>query len=374
MVGLPQLFRAVRQVDVNPVGPGGLLDAFTNATDQFIRGQLYAETIMMQETLQFTGIDKALETQIIDFQNRMKGQATYFYDQIITGNYGYIVAVAGGYHMCALVTVTIDVTAGDIEIAASNDKARRSAASSYSMLADQAYDQSVVTATLATKVTSLDRSLAQYVVAYREALKVVEADLSSAAKTTLEEIETLRQAINQNLSDIVAGGEEVGGAVTNLIVGVLTEITKDKPSAPEKGSQAAKVSEGDSFGVLAIKAVATGASKLSQAEKDLNANNDKLAAAYQRLAQDQTMVAVAKAIEVQNDLFATMVPLAAGASQDINIAFQTVEANLTGFSASITSVTEDNAAASLAKQAHRAEPQWAALNSELQEMKKMIIA
>lgn len=383
MVGLATLARSVRRADLNPVGPDHLLDAYMTATDQFVRGQLYAETVMMQETLHFSGADKGLETQIIEFQSRMKRQAAYFYDQIINGNYGYISAIAGGYHICALASVTIKVTAGEIELAAANDKARSSAASAYSMLSDQAYDQSVATATLATKGASLDRSLAQYVTSYREALKTVEADLSAAAKQTLEEIDTLRKAINQNIASIVAGGQEIGGAVTNLIVGLLTEISKttpapdpkkDKPD-PKKDVSAEKASkEEDTFAVLAIKAVASGASKLSQAEKDLNANNDKLASAYQRLAQDKAMVAVAKAVEVQNDLFAAMVPLSATASQDISISYQSIEANLSGFSASVASVTDDVAAAALAKQALRAEPQWDALNSELQEMKKMIIA
>lgn len=390
MVGLAKLVRSARHADVNPVGPGNLQTVYTAATDQFVRGQLYAETVMMQETLHFSGVDRGLETQIIEFQSRMKRQAAYFYDQIINGGYGYISAIAGGYHMCALASVTIKVTAGEIELAATNDKARSSATSAYAMLSDQAYSQSVATATLATKAASLDHSLAQYVTSYREALKQVESDLTAAAKKTLEDIDALRKAINQNIADIVAGGQEIGGGVANLVVGMLTEITKltvapdpkkDDPDAkkdepePKKDGPVLKASANDdTFAVLAIKAVASGASKLSQAEKDLNANNEKLAAAYQKLAQDEAVLAVAKAVEVQNDLFAAMVPLSATASQDISISYLSVEANLNGFSASIASVTDAAAASALAKQALRAEPLWDALNSELQEMKKMIIA
>lgn len=397
MVGLAKLVRSARHADVNPVGPGNLQTVYTAATDQFVRGQLYAETVMMQETLHFSGVDRGLETQIIEFQSRMKRQAAYFYDQIINGSYGYISAIAGGYHMCALASVTIKVTAGEIELAATNDKARSSATSAYAMLSDQAYSQSVATATLATKAASLDHSLAQYVTSYREALKQVESDLTAAAKKTLEDIDALRKAINQNIADIVAGGQEIGGGVANLVVGMLTEITKltvapdpkkDDPDSkkdepePKKDEADAKKdgpvlkasANDDTFAVLAIKAVASGASKLSQAEKDLNANNEKLAAAYQKLAQDEAVLAVAKAVEVQNDLFAAMVPLSATASQDISISYLSVEANLNGFSASIASVTDAAAASALAKQALRAEPLWDALNSELQEMKKMIIA
>lgn len=58
-----------------------------------------------------------------------------------------------------------------------------------------------------------------------------------------------------------------------------------------------------SFVVSAISGAQEGTTKTLQARDDLKANNQKLAEAYQRLAQANSLVAVAKAVQVQNQMF-----------------------------------------------------------------------
>jgi hypothetical protein len=334
-----------------------------------------------------TGVDLAIK--VVNYQNRMKSQATYFYQNLINSDYGFIASVAGAYNLCALMNAAISLSTNDILQAPTNATARSTASSAFSGVASQAQSVQVTANTLATKAFVANQSLSQYIGSYQQTLQAVENDLEQAAKDTLAQIDTLKQAINQNIADIVAGASQVGGAVSNLLVGVLTSIPTDEAGGEGTGGESggstgggaespagADSSEEDpgSFAVLAIQAAVSGETTLSQAEQDLNANNLKLAAAYQSLAASDQLLAVAKAVDVQTEMFCSMLPLAASDAHDLVISLNGVQTNLTTFAGTISNVTTDAAAQAAASQVQNAGLSWTAFASELQSMKTMLVS
>jgi hypothetical protein len=391
MDGSSNVAPAGYNIDNNPAGPGDLLQTYLLATDQFVLGQYYSEAVMKQQPLDVSSAGVDLALKVAAFQNRMQSQATYFYQNLINSNYGFISSVAGAYNLCALMNAAATLSAPDILQAPTNATARSTASSAFSAVASQAESVQVTANTLATKAFVANQSLNQYIGSYQQTLQAVEDNLEQAAKDTLTQIDALKQAINQNISDIVTGASQVGGAVTNLMVGILTSIPTDKAGGGDAGGDAksttgastANASTTDasssqenpgSFAVLAIQAATSGETTLSQAAQDLTANNQKLAAAYQSLAAADQLLAVAKAVDVQTQMFSSMLPLAAGNAHDLVISLNGVQANMTAFAGTIANLTTDAAAQAAANQVQTAALSWTAFASELQSMKTMLVS
>jgi hypothetical protein len=83
---------------------------------------------------------------------------------------------------------------------------------------------------------------------------------------------------------------------------------------------------------------------------------------------------VAKAIDVQTEMFSSMLPLAASDAHDLVISLNSVQANLTSFAGTISNVTTDAAAQAAANQVQSAALSWTAFASELQSMKTMLVS
>jgi len=171
----------------------------------------------------------------------------------------------------------------------------------------------------------VNKSLLQLQSQFDSALDSAIKELEVAATARIAEIDELETAIKKNINDIVAGSNKVGGAVRELGIGVLTSIIKvnGNPKAAETDKDSAhkdsahkdsahkdsahkdlEVPSAD-FAVSAITGAQEGATQTAQARADLNSNNQKLATAYQVLAQANALVATAKVIQVQNRMLAS---------------------------------------------------------------------
>lgn len=363
------------------VGTGDLLPAYLHASNDFVLGQFYALTIMSQQALDAADLDSGLAVKIAAYQASMKKQARYFDGQLMGSSYGFITQVAEGFNICALANGAITLEQGSISIAAENAQARGSAASTFRAVAGKMGDAQVAAETLAAKCSSLKYSLDSFIANYRTALSAAAEELGKSIAATLTEIDTLKAAINQNIEDIVAGGEEVGGGVTTLALGILTTITSAKPDKPEKPEGDKPEAKGDEpepasaeFAVVAIKAATVGAAKMSKAGADLNANNEKLAGAYQTLASANAALAIAKVVAVQSDLFAGAIPPAAVSAQGIAVGLTDVQSGFSSFAKSIDNLADDvMEAKGLALESQQASAQWTALAAELKAIKTDVI-
>ena len=161
----------------------------------------------------------------------------------------------------------------------------------------------------------VNKSLLQLQSQFDSALDSAIKELEVAATARIAEIDELETAIKKNINDIVAGSNKVGGAVRELGIGVLTSIIKvngnpkaaetDKDSAHKDSAHKDLEVPSADFAVSAITGAQEGATQTAQARADLNSNNQKLATAYQVLAQANALVATAKVIQVQNRMLAS---------------------------------------------------------------------
>ena len=156
-----------------------------------------------------------------------------------------------------------------------------------------------------------------------DALTSAIKELGVEATSLSENIDALKDAIKKNIDDIAEGANKAGAATSELVVGVLTTIVNAKPdSKPAKNGNGDGSESGENgkdsgsgengggsnepstdFVVSAIKGASEGVAETAQARAALNANNEKLAAAIQKLARINALVAVAQVVAVQNSLF-----------------------------------------------------------------------
>ncbi|MBB5019303.1 hypothetical protein HNQ59_002601 [Chitinivorax tropicus] len=357
----------------NPAGPRNLLANYLTATDQFVRGQLLAQAVSTQQLLTVVNVDAGLAVKVAEYQRRTQTQATYFYQQLIQGNYGFIFLLSNGYNLCALANAGFSLEMPTLTQPNASPLALNAAGDVFNRLSQETQNVQVIAETLATKAYVANQSYTQYIQDYQATLTELEKILSGSEQALVGTIDALKVTINKNIADIVAGAEQIGGAVSNLIVGVITQLPTDKagvkPDASKPPAPTAPAAKPDNaFAVQAISAATQGASQLSQAEQDLNANNAKLARAYQQLAEVNQLTAIAKAIAVQTELFGGMLPLAANSAHGLSIELLQVQTGLAQYANDVR-----QGAPEIGAQAQAAVPAWTALASELQSMKLMMI-
>jgi hypothetical protein len=205
-------------------------------------------------------------------------------------------------------------------------------------------------------------------------------------------IDTLTAAVTQNIRDIVTGATAAGAGVSGLLTGMLTIISDAKPDKPTaaagdtKSDKPAATPGGDAkndvsakppsteFVVTAIKGASEGIAQTERARADLNANNAKLATAYRNMANDDAMLAIAKVVQAQNDLFATAIhdSLAATAKLAATWGQPALASSTSGISQGFTefvdgidAIASPHDADLLVKELRLAGPAWEALTKSL---------
>lgn len=165
---------------------------------------------------------------------------------------------------------------------------------------------------LEREATQVERAQARLDAAVQATIQTLDGEDGQIAKTNAS-IVALRQSIEVNLQNVVMGGKDIGDGVKSLVTGVLTTIglgksetppsggagkTDPKKPAPKADPKAKESGEedGEAFPVESIDAVSDGVGKVSEAMQKFQADNAALAALYQKMAQLNSLLAVARAI------------------------------------------------------------------------------
>lgn len=284
--------------------------------------QKFASLVMMQQLLDLP-VDAGLAYQVKEFQAQFKTQASYVQKQLVPM---YISNLASASNFEALFSAFVTIGEPLIKQATDNSKQR---ASEISLLLSEFADaHNSQTLTIGAKnIGVIKNSVLQLQSSFNDTTTNAIQRMGDAVAATNLEIDQLETEIKKNISDIVSGANKVGGSIRELGIGVLTEITKINAST-EKAAKPDSATEDDnteddgeitedtgtaselgvpsvSFVISAITGAEEGAAETAQARADLNSNNQKLANAYQKLAQVNALVATAKVIQVQNRMFAS---------------------------------------------------------------------
>ncbi len=373
------------------VGPENLASNYLSATNVFIQLEEFSNLNLSQQELNLP-VDTGLSYEIETYQNQLKSSASAFFSDI-SGK--FIHQISLGLNFVALWKASEEVELPLLRQAATNEKARQASQRAFQELSEQSGRIHQFGTDLSGTIGVYNGTLGplndKLQVAIAEAIK----QLGAAAESATQEIDALNTAIGKNIDDIVAGATETGSAVSELLIGILTTIADAKPDKTSTGTESqgkgtkTKSGDGDAnkppstdFAVSAITAGSEGVEKTSQARADLRANNEKLAKAYQTLAQANALSAVGKVVAVQAAQFASamaelqtqtetlvaswgqspITPPGSGRS----LAFQQ-------FADEIAAISSQTEADGLVKQVEFVSTDWTLLGDRLQSLKTRLV-
>ncbi|RQM39445.1 hypothetical protein EB241_03140 [Erwinia psidii] len=287
-------------------------------------------------------MDAGLATKIAAYQRQMYSQAGYFNQQSLPA---IINMMLFGSNFSALVNAfnSIFLSKSDDEIVSQLSQLNRQLES----LSDQAQSYGVIAQSLNSKLQVAWSSLAPLMKNYQAQLDLAEKTLSKEAVQWADTIKTLNTTIAANIQSIVSEGNKAGDGVKLLAKGIITSLQvdnntdngtdknpdkdagKDADKKEDPSTEAEKSEDGSEteskpqensgsgtdkpetpyndesveYMISGITAISSGTQGSSQAAKDLIANTEKVAKAYQALAKTNSVLAVAKSINAQNQLF-----------------------------------------------------------------------
>ncbi|MEP7120787.1 MAG: hypothetical protein ABJE95_07760 [Byssovorax sp.] len=340
------------ETNQNPIAPGDLQQTYLSAAGHLAAAASYGQLIQQQPGLDVSLVDAGLGVLIGAFQKRMRDNAAFFASSIVPN---MITLMADGSNLCAEVAaVVVQPASGS------------SAAVLFRALSDTTDSTHVDARTLVSHVLVSQQANQDIQASYTTALDTAIAALGADAQAISSVIAALNTAAQQNIDDIVAGSVALGEAVTTLIIGVLTTV---KPASADG-------EEGDGsteFVANAITVGSGGVGQSSQAMADLQSNNTKLAVAYQQLATDNALLAIAKIVEAQNLLFVGSLSSLSADVKSLEQGWLTAKAAFDAFASELASASPATAPA-LIREVTSAQLSWAALNTELDLVKKALVS
>ncbi len=366
----------------NPLGPHQLEESYFSSTDNFLLQQLYSNVILQQQALDLSGIDPGLATKIDAYKYRMNKHALFFLNQLFPA---FISLVSDASNFSALMDPILSEDRPLLLKAYGNKTIAQQVSATITASSNEAFSIAVDAKTLSTNYSLTEKSLDSYAIAYNDALNDAIKKLGVAVQKINSNIDELNTAIQQNIEDIVTGGEELGTSITDLGIGILTTITGEAEEPEKKGDKKPDKNEDKDpktnknkapdveFAVQSIKLASSGVGKATEAMKALEANNKSLAAAYQQMAQENTLIAIAKVIQAQNQLFVDMFKTSGTSIHELYIDWSAVSTAQEQVSATVSNLKSQIEANNIAVDAQRANIIWGAFAGQIDLLKNEII-
>jgi hypothetical protein len=340
------------------IGPLDLQSQYLSVTDQFLQLQSYSNLIQQQIPLNLPNAD-GLAFQIMTYQSQIKAIAAAFLDPLMSS---YIGLLTAGTNFCMLWDALISNGLAWIAQAYDSQSSKETAVAALQGVSDEASRINQTAQLLAGDFRVRNNELQSSEKAFDTSLTTAITQMGAAAAATSKTIDDLKAQAAQDIANIVAGAERVGGAVAELGIGSLTTIRGGgKPD----------------FAVDAIQAAETGAAETAQARADLRRHNQDLSNAYQTLANLNSLIAIAKVIQVQNAMFASAMNEALkGLGQLVAIWGQSpitppgsgISLEFATFAQQVQQVTTQSAATSLVAALRNVDTSWKSLKQELSQL------
>lgn len=377
---------------LNPLGTQNLEETYLVTTENITVVQLSASVIMAQPILDISDLDMKLATLINAYQDRLKSNAKFFLAKLIPE---YVTVVIDASNFSALVNASYSILRNEINEAYENPTVALHASRTFTHLSAQAGEVWVDVHSLNSSYMAGEKSIERYAKDYATDLSEVIELLGETTKKITLKIEEIQENIAQNIKDIVEGSKELGGAVTELGMGILTTISgavevpkpkedddndddedgndeKDKSSQEEGDGQEKEPLEAPNveYAIHSIQAGTSGTAKASTAVQELKANNKKLAAAFQELARENVLVAIAKAVEAQNELYLDAFAQLGSDIHDLSTEWAVIEPAYTKYAQDVKSIRNQSESIEMGAELQGAKTLWSALNGQLMYIRK----
>ena len=194
-------------------------------------------------------------------------------------------------------------------------------------LADQAQSYRLTAQALNTRFQIAWGSLRPLMANFLGVITRLEQDLIADAQRQAKAIDALNQAIAANIQAIVDEGGKAGDGVGQLGRAIVTSLALEETPAgkPAASQSSAKGSDQQTqYMISGIQALSSGIAGASLAAKELKANTQKLALAYQALAETNAILTVAKSVQAQTQLFVSTYETVALAITGLPLGWQKV--------------------------------------------------
>ncbi|MCX7131384.1 hypothetical protein [Aeromonas sp.] len=283
------------------LGDQGLLAAYLSAASPALLNQSYANLLLMQQSLARSELDSSLAVKIEAYQAQMLNQARYYQQDNLPG---LIHLMSYGSNFYALVAAFNRLLGQDDDAAVLTGRAKL--AEQLTSLADQARSYRLLAQTLNTRVQIAWGSLRPLMDNFLGVITQLEQDLIADAQRQAKAIDALNQAIAANIQAIVDEGGKAGDGVNQLGHAIVTSLALEEKPAGKPAANPGSTKGSDQqtqYMISGIQALSSGIAGASLAAKELKANTQKLAQAYQALAETNAMLTVAKSVQAQNQLF-----------------------------------------------------------------------
>ena len=164
----------------------------------------------------------------------------------------------------------------------------------------------------------------------------------------------------------------------DLGIGALTSISNANSNKKPTGNDLSA-----DFVVSAISGAREGATETAQARADLNSNNQHLEIAYQKLAKANSLITIAKVIQVQNRMLASEMATTPKKLSDIGTKWgqspvisqgSGISLGFDDYAKQINSSTSSDDIKQMLAQMRQAKIDWNSLNRQLEYIKKELTA
>lgn len=304
------------------LGDQGLLAAYLSAASPALLNQSYANLLLMQQSLARSELDSSLAVKIEAYQAQMLNQARYYQQDNLPG---FINLMSHGSNFYALVAAFNRLLGQDDDAAVLAGRARL--AEQLTSLVDQAQSYRLTAQALNTRFQIAWGSLRPLMDNFLGVITRLEQDLIADAQRQAKAIDALNQAIAANIQAIVDEGGKAGDGVGQLGRAIVTSLALEETPAgkPAASQSSAKGSDQQTqYMISGIQALSSGIAGASLAAKELKANTQKLALAYQALAETNAILTVAKSVQAQNQLFVSTYETVALAITGLPLGWQKV--------------------------------------------------
>lgn len=205
----------------NPLGPGDTLSSYKAGSGAVGTGLTYAALVRGQEVLDVSGIDAGLAVTVAARQAELKQQAAEFVDTTVAD---FIQLATDADNFANLLAAFTGDTAAMQQLSAATnlDASREQIAAIGDYAGEVGSDGDTAIDHLDVLQADLGRIGGNLDSAIKDAVAAVGADGQAASAR----IDDLTEKISANIQAIVDGANETGDAVTQLGIGILTEITK----------------------------------------------------------------------------------------------------------------------------------------------------
>jgi hypothetical protein len=354
-------------------GDQDLLRAYLSGANKGLLSQTYSNLLLIQQQLSVLNIDTEISVKIQAYQQRMFNQARFFTDASLPG---FISLLSFGSNFSALVSaLNKDFTRDDQTIL----DGIKNIVLSVTAIADLAKSYEVSSKALDTKFTVALDSLLSLISSYQDALTQLEDLVAVNVTGIIQEIDALNLKTATNIQDIVAGGDKASAGVAEIgksiiaTIGISEDDSKKTAADSKAGTNVLTAGEGGDdkidYMISGLQSIAGGVTDSSQAARDLKTNNRLLAAAYQQLASANAVLAVAKSIQAQNQLYTDAYQGTTTAVHALYSGWQSIQASYYRNADIITAITTTDDIQILRSKMTLATQEWQILSQEIGTIK-----